>query len=49
VEERQRIEERRAQAEQRSYKGLMDADRMETNTSIASKYATAEEFEDDFM
>ena len=48
-EEKRVAEERRVDAERRSYKNLLDEDAMTSNKDVASKYATAEDFEDDFM
>ena len=49
AEEARVAEERRLEKERRSYKNLHDEDAMTSNRDVAGKYATAEDFEDDFM
>lgn len=39
----------RKEAEQRSYAHLMVEDEMQSNKTLAQQYATAEDYEDDFM
>eukprot|EP00892_Ulva_mutabilis_P010680 jgi/Ulvmu1/7985/UM004_0220.1 len=48
-EEQQRKEEMRREADQRSYTHLMVEDDMQSNKVLAQQYATAEDYEDDFM
>jgi hypothetical protein len=48
-EEKEVAEQKQREAERRSYKNLLDAEAMTSNKDVASKYATAEEAEDDFM
>jgi predicted RNA-binding protein len=47
--ERKLIEQRRKEAEQRSYATLMDEEAMESNKDVAAKYESVEDMEDDFM
>lgn len=47
-EEMERLEKER-QAEMRSYKGLMVAEKMTSNKQIASENKSLQELEDDFM
>ena len=49
AQEKAAAEQKRREAEQRSYKTLMDADSMVSNKNLANQYSTAEEYEDDFM
>jgi hypothetical protein len=49
LKEKQVADAQKRDAELRSYKNLLDEDAMTSNKDIASKYATAEEAEDDFM
>lgn len=50
--EKERLEEerqRREEKELRSYKGVMDEEKMKSNKEIAEQYASVEDFEDEFM
>lgn len=48
-EEQKQKEETRREAEQRSYSHLMVEEDMQSNKMLAEQYATAEDYEDDFM
>ena len=49
VQDKAAAEEKQRETERRSYKTLLDEEAMTSNRDVASKYANAEDFEDDFM
>lgn len=49
AEEKEMIEKKRKEAEDKSYVTMMDEEQMQTNKDVAGKYESVEDMEDDFM
>ena len=49
AEEKELIEKKRKEAEDKSYVTMMDEEQMQTNKEVAGKYESVEDMEDDFM
>lgn len=49
AEEKEIIEKKRKEAEDKSYVTMMDEDEMQSNKEVAGKYESVEDMEDDFM
>jgi peptidyl-tRNA hydrolase len=47
--EKEMIEKKRKEAEDKSYITMMDVAEMQTNKEVAGKYESVEDMEDDFM
>ena len=47
--EKEMIEQKRKEAEDKSYVTMMDEHEMQSNKEAADKYASVEDMEDDFM
>lgn len=47
--EKEMIEKKRKEAEDKSYVTMMDEHEMESNKEVAGKYESVEDMEDDFM
>jgi hypothetical protein len=49
AEEKEAIEKKRKEAEDKSYVTMMDVECMQSNKEISNKYESVEDMEDDFM
>lgn len=47
--EKEMIEQKRKEAEDKSYVTMMDEHEMQSNKEVAGKYESVEDMEDDFM